>query len=80
MKIHQITDSHNQHIVAIEKGEELRCFFKHYSLHIAQVAFDNLRRDLARHGESVVEFEKLPKISSRTANSGRTVRDVAESE
>lgn len=78
MKVRQITDSRNQHIVAVEHNGELRCFFKNSSLHTAQVAFDNLRRDIARHGESVAEFDALPKISVRTAKSGRTVYDVAD--
>ena len=42
------------------------------------VSTRTLRRDIARHGESVAEFETLPKIASRTAKSGRTVYDVAE--
>ena len=47
-------------------------------MHTAGVAFDNLRRDIARHGESVVEFNALPRIAIRTAKSGRTVYDIAE--
>lgn len=78
MKVRQITDSRNQHIVAVEHNGELRCFFHNSSLHTTKVAFDNLRRDIARHGESVTEFETLPKIVSRTAKSGRMVYDVAE--
>lgn len=76
MKIRQIKDSKNQHIVAIERGDELRCFFKNSSLHTAQVAFDNLCRDIARHGESVAEFDTLPIISVRIAKSGRRIYDT----
>lgn len=79
MKIRQITDSFNQHIVAIEKDSELRCFFKFHSLHTCNVAYDNLRRDIARHGESVIKFESFPKITSRIAKSGRIIYDVSES-
>lgn len=79
MKVHQITDSRNQHIVAIEKEGELRCFFKNHSMHTAGIAFNNLRRDIARHSESFIKFDTLPKIASRIAKkSGRTVYDIAE--
>lgn len=78
MKIRQITDSRNQHIVAIEKGGELRCYFKNSSLHTAGAALNSLRRDIANHGETVVEFNALPKITSRIAKSGRTIYEVTE--
>jgi hypothetical protein len=78
MKIRQITDSHNQHIVALEKDGELRCYFKNSSLHAAGVALSSLRRDIANHGETVVEFDALPKITSRIAKTGRVIFDVVE--
>lgn len=78
MKIRQITDSRNQHIVAIEKDGELRCYFKNSSLHTACAVFSSLRRDIANHGETAVEFDALPKITSRIAKTGRTVYDVIE--
>jgi hypothetical protein len=78
MKIRQITDSTNQHIVALEKNGELRCYFKYSSLHTAQAVADTLRRDIARHGDDVVTFETLPLIARRIAKSGRTVYDVVE--
>lgn len=76
MKIRQIKDSRNQHIVAIEQGDELRCYFKNSSLATAGVALQSLHRDIANHGESVVEFETLPLVSVRVANSGRKIYDV----
>lgn len=78
MKIRQITDSRNQHIVAIEKDGDLRCYFTNASLHTACATFASLRRDIANHGESVVEFDNLPKITRRTAKSGRTIYDIAQ--
>lgn len=76
MKIRQIKDSMNQHVIAIEKNDKLRCFFKNYSMHAAQVASDSLRRDIARHGESVVDFETLPAIYIRVSKAGKTIYDV----
>ena len=76
MKIKQVQDSRNQHIVAIEHNGEFRCFFTDSSLHTAGVAFENLRRDIARHGESVVDFDSLPKLTSRAGKSGRTIYDI----
>ena len=78
MKIRQITDFRNQHIVAIEKDSELRCYFKNSSLHTAGTALSSLRRDIANHGETVVEFNTLPQITSRIAKTGRTIYDVTE--
>ena len=78
MKIRQITDSRNQHIVAIEKDGELRCYFKNSSLHTAGATPSSLRRDIANHGETVIEFNTLPKITSRIAKTGRTIYDVTE--
>lgn len=76
MKICQIKDSRNQHIVAIEQGDELRCYFKSSSLATAGVTLQSLHRDIANHGESVVEFETLPLVSVRVAKSGRKIYDV----
>ena len=78
MKIRQITDSRNQHIVAIEKDGELRCYFKNSSLHTAGAALSILHRNIFNHGETVVEFDTLPKITSRIAKTGRTIYDVTE--
>ncbi|MBI2306110.1 MAG: hypothetical protein HYU78_02295 [Rhodocyclales bacterium] len=78
MKVRQITDSRNQHLVAVEHNGELRCYFKDSSSHTASVAFETVKRDIARHGESVVGFAELPLIVSRTAKTGRTIYDVAE--
>lgn len=76
MKIRQIKDSRNQHIVAIERDGELYCWFANASMHIVDVAFAALRRDLARHGEEVVDLAALRRITRRTARSGRIVYDV----
>ena len=78
MKIHQITDSRNQHIVAVEKDGEQRCYFKNSSMHTAGAALSSLRRDIANHGETVVKFDTLPKITGRIARTGRTIYDVTE--
>jgi hypothetical protein len=81
MKIRQIQDSRNQHIVAIDSGVELRCYFKDSSAHTAGAVADTLRRDAARFGQDVGEqanFATLPLIASRKAKSGRTIYDVAE--
>ena len=78
MEIRQVTDSRNQHIVAIEKDGELRCFFRSSASHTAAVALNNLNIDIFRHGESVVKFDELPLINKRIAKSGRTIYDVAE--
>ena len=76
MEIKQVQDSRNQHIVAVEHNGEFRCFFTDASLHTAGVALENLRRDIARHGESVVGFDSLPKLTSRTGKSGRAIYDI----
>ncbi len=78
MKIKQVQDSSNQHIVAVEHNGEFRCFFADSSLHTAGVAFENLRRDIARHGESVVEFDTLKKLAVRTGKSGCVIYDFEE--
>ena len=78
MKIRQITDSRNQHIISIEKDGETRIYFKNSSLHTACAALSSLLRDIANHGETVVEFGTLPKITSRIAKTGRTIYDATE--
>lgn len=76
MKIRQVQDSRNQHIVAIELNGELRSFFTDSSLHTCGAVINTLRRDIARHGESVLEFSSLPLIAVRKAKSGRKVFDT----
>lgn len=81
MKIRQIQDSRNQHIVAIDNGTELRCYFKDSSTHACGVVADTLRRDVRGSGMNVGEyanFASLPLITSRKAKSGRTIYDVVE--
>ena len=81
MKIRQIQDSRNQHIVAIDNGTELRCYFKDSSTHTCSAVANTLRRDAARFGRDVGEqanFSALPLITSRKAKSGRTIYDVVE--
>lgn len=81
MKIRQIQDSRNQHIVAIDSGAELRCYFKDSSTHTCGAVADTLRRDAARSDMDVgayANFATLPVIASRKAKSGRTIYDVVE--
>jgi hypothetical protein len=47
-------------------------------LHVAGAALSSLRRDIANHGETAVEFDALPKITSRIAKTGRIIFDVVE--
>jgi hypothetical protein len=73
MKIRQIQTETNQHVVAIEKDGDLRCYFVNSSIQTAGATIDSLRRDIANHGESVIEFSALPLIASRTSKSGKTL-------
>jgi hypothetical protein len=70
-------DSNNQHVIAVIQNDEARCFFKNSSFHIVSMAFQNLCRDIARHGDSCVDFESLPLLVERINKSGISVFDVA---
>lgn len=76
MKIRQSIDSQNQHVVALEKDNVFRCYFRSYSLQAACEAFTSLSRDISRHGEAVVDFAALPEIACRTSKKGRMIFDV----
>ena len=78
MKVSQIQDSRNQHIVAIENNGELRCYSKFHSAAVISATKSTLLRDIARHGETVVDFASLPLIETRIAKSGRRIYDVVE--
>lgn len=76
-KIKQLQDDHNQHIVAIERNGELRCYFRDASLHACGNVVATLNRDITRHGEDVIgDINAMPLIVRRTAKSGRTVYAV----
>ena len=72
MKIRQITDSRNQHIVAIEKDGELRCYFKNSSLHTAGATLSSLRRDIANH-------EVLAEVAAGVGMAAARAREVLAS-
>jgi len=78
MKVRQIQTENNQHVVAIEKDGEIRCYFENASLQTAGATLESLRRDIANHGETVVDFTSLPLVSSRTAKSGKTMYSVVK--
>lgn len=78
MEVRQIQDSRNQHIVAIEKNGELRCYSKFHSAAVISATKASLVRDIARHGETVVDFASLPLIDTRIAKSGRRIYDVVD--
>jgi hypothetical protein len=74
MKIRQVQDENNQHIVAVEKDGEMRCFFRWHTLAAASLAYQNLLRDIARHGEEVVKFDALLPITFRISKrSGKKI-------
>lgn len=77
MKIRQIQDSQNQHVVAVELNGELRCYMQHASSHVISVTAETLSRDIARHGNSIVQFDTLPKITCRKSQGGKDIFDVA---
>jgi len=66
-----ITDDRNHHAVVVTIGGESRIFFRADVASVASVAHDNLRRDIARHGESVIGFDELPRAVYRTTKVGR---------
>ena len=76
MKTRQVKDGNNQHHVAIESGGLLYSYFSNSSLHACGVALQSLQRDIAKHGESFVDFSRLPTLVSRKARSGRVVFDI----
>lgn len=79
MKIVQIQDSRNQHIVAVEHDGELRCLHRfHDAAAISQICH-TVERDLVRVGEApfIAEFPSLVPILPRIAKgSGRKVFDI----
>lgn len=69
------------HVVAIDSDTELRAYFISASLHTACTVQDTLCRDAARFGVDVGtqgEFETLPIITVRVANSGRKVYEISK--
>ena len=71
--IRTITDERNHHAVIVTIGSDSRIFFRHDTASVAGAAHDSLRRDIARHGESVIGFEALPAAEFRTTQAGKRV-------
>lgn len=65
------TDERNHHAVVVTIGGEARIFFRHGTASVCGAAHDNLRRDIARHGEGVIGFEALPVAEYRTTKAGK---------
>ena len=70
VSIRTISDERNHHAVVVTIGGESRIFFRADTASVAGVAHDNLRRDIARHGETVIGFSALPLAVYRTTKAG----------
>lgn len=80
MKTKLIQTENNQHVVAIENGNELRAYFVYHSAHAAAAVKDTLNRDASRFGQDVGEqanFSALPLINVRIAKSGRKMYSIS---
>lgn len=69
--IRTVTDERGHHAVVVNRGGESRVFFRADVASVAGAAQDNLRRDIARHGESVIGFDELPVAAFRATKAGR---------
>ena len=64
-------DERNHHAVVVTIDGESRIFFRHDTESVCSAAYNNLRRDVARHGEDVIGFASLPAAEYRTTKAGR---------
>lgn len=81
MKAKLIQTENNQHVVAIDNGNELRAYFVDSSAHTAAAVKETLVRDACRFGQDVGEqsgFAELPVINTRIAKSGRTMYSISQ--
>ncbi len=69
--IRTITDERNHHAVVVTLDGECRVFFRADTASVAGAAHHSLRRDIARHGESVIGFEALPAAEFRATKAGK---------
>lgn len=60
-------DERNQHVVLVDG----RVYARNASLAIASATAAALRRDIARHGEAVVDLAALPVAQYRVTKAGR---------
>lgn len=67
------TDERNHSAVIVALNGESRIFFRHDTASVCGAAHDNLRRDIARHGESVIGFGSLPIANFRTTKAGKSL-------
>jgi hypothetical protein len=71
--IRTITDERGRHAVIVTLDGECRVFFRHDTASVAGAAYNNLRRDIARHGESVIDFVALPVANFRLTKAGKSM-------
>ncbi len=65
----------NTHSVIVSDGAQERLYFKSgHGLHTACAVHQTVMRDIAHHGDSVVEFDALPLVATRINARGRRVR------
>lgn len=79
MKIRMIQLENGKHVVAIDSGAELRCYFRSSSAHTACAVRETLSNDAKRHEMDIGEaanFDGLPVITTRTATTGKTCYSV----
>ena len=69
--IRTITDERNHHAVVVTIAGDSRIFFRASTASVAGAAHDNLRRDIARHGEAVIGFDALPVAAYRATKAGK---------
>lgn len=60
-------DAHGQHAVIVDG----RVFARHHSLQAACAIVAALRHDIARHGESVIDLQSMPRAEYRTTAAGK---------
>lgn len=62
-----VSKSGNGHIVRVTREWpdhiESRAYFHHATLHTCQAVADTLRRDIARHGDDVINFTDYPIVT-----------------
>jgi hypothetical protein len=70
LQVRIVPDDRNHYAVVVTANEVERIYFKHHTFSACSAAYDTLRRDMARHGDGVIEFDSLPIANYRITKSG----------
>lgn len=73
IKVSMVQDENNQHVVLVGDGNDRRVYARNSSSHVIETTAQTLRRDIAKHGTSVVDLTAFPAAEFRKTKAGASL-------